>query len=293
MAPDKGTSVEFDTRLMATESIDEEQRVKRGSSGAPNVWKGLRTQVRCIEALMVRDLMARYGRGNIGFLWVLLEPMILCVGVMFVWSLIRGDDHPGINLIGFVISGYMPLTLWRHVTNQGIFGLRKNASVFYHRRMSAIDCIVSMSVLEFAGSTAALIVVIVTTITIGLIEPIRDYYSLTLGWLMMASISIGVMLLICALTEASDIWERFIQPFQYLVLPLSGSFFMVDWLPSYVQDVAWYNPTVHCYEMIRRGFIGDAVLTYSDPWYVFAWSLAITTVGLWTLERARNKTSFR
>lgn len=255
--------------------------------------EGISAQVRCIDALIVRDLMARYGRGNIGFLWVLLEPMILCVGVMFVWSLIRGDDHPGINLIGLVISGYMPLTLWRHVTNRGVFGLRNNASVFYHRRMTAIDCIISMATLEFAGSTAALAVVIAITATLGLIDPIQDYYSLALGWMMMASISFGVMLMICALTEASEIWERLIQPFQYLILPLSGSFFMVDWLPSSVQAIAWYNPTVHCYEMVRRGFIGDAVPTYSDPWYAFVWSLGIITFGLWTLERAREKTSFR
>lgn len=256
-------------------------------------WAGLKVQIRCIEALMVRDLMARYGRGNIGFLWVLLEPMILCVGVMVLWSFLKGDSEHGVNLVGLVIGGYMPLTLWRHITNRGVYALRNNASVFYHRRMSAIDCIVSMSAIEFAGSTAALIVVLSTTQALGLVDPVQDYYSLSLGWLMKAFISIGVMLIICTLTESSEIWERFVAPFQYLMLPVSGAFFMVDWMPSNVQAVAWYNPTIHCYEMVRRGLFGDSVTTVSEPWYVFVWALGLLAFGLWNLERARDKATFR
>lgn len=264
----------------------------RAATG-PVWWQGLKVQVRCIEALMIRDLMARYGRGNIGFLWVLLEPMFLCIGVMIVWSMLKGSTERGLNLVALVICGYMTLTLWRHITNRGVHALRHSVSAFYHRRISAIDCMISMNLLEIAGSTAALVIIVTTTWTLGFIEPIRDYSAFLLGWFMMASLSVGVMLVICALTESSEIWERFIQPFQYLQLPLSGAFFMVDWLPSYAQDIAWYNPTVHCYEMVRRGFFGDTIKTYADPWYAFAWAAALIVAGLWLLEHAREKASFR
>jgi hypothetical protein len=40
-------------------------------------WKGLKVQARVLNALMIRELMMRYGRGNIGFLWLIVEPMIL------------------------------------------------------------------------------------------------------------------------------------------------------------------------------------------------------------------------
>lgn len=255
--------------------------------------EGASTQLRCIEALVVRELMMRYGRGNIGFLWVLLEPMILTIGVMIIWSFIKGDSEHGVNIVALVVTGYMPLTLWRHMSNAGINALKRNASVFYHRRISAIDCILAILVLEFAGSTAALVVVVTTTWTLGLIDPIQDPSSVALGWLMMAGLSAGVSLLICALTEYSEISERFIQPFQYLMLPVSGSFFMVDWLPSDVQQIAWYSPTIHCYEKIRAGFLGESVITYSDPWYVLLWVLALFAVGLPLLQQARDAADFR
>lgn len=255
--------------------------------------RGLAIQLRCLDALMVRNLMIRYGRGNIGFLWVLLDPMILTVGVMFIWSMLKGSTEHGINLVGFVISGYMPLTLWRHITNAGLFGLSRNSSVFYHRQISAIDCLAATLALEFAGCTAAYVIVVATSMTLGFLEPFADTGAVVLGWMMMASLSIGTSLLICALTESQEFWERFIQPFQYLMLPISGSFFMVDWLPSYAQQIAWYSPLVHCYEMVRHGFFGDSVATTSEPMYVFSIALVQFVLGLWLLERAREATSFR
>ena len=90
--------------------------------GRSNPSKGrLLTKLRVLEALAVRDMMRRYGRGNLGFLWVLLEPMILTVGVMLIWSVAKGEQEHGIEIIAFVLTGYMPLTLWRHMTNGGVF----------------------------------------------------------------------------------------------------------------------------------------------------------------------------
>src|SRR5262245_54023087 len=82
--------------------------------------RGLAVQARCLKALMIRDMMMRYGRANIGFLWVILEPMILTAGVMAIWSLIRPPYEHGVQIVAIVLTGYMPLTLWRHIANAGV-----------------------------------------------------------------------------------------------------------------------------------------------------------------------------
>ena len=80
-------------------------------------WRGLKVQARVVNALMIRELMMRYGRANIGFLWLILEPMILCGGVIGLRWFIQSHEEHGISLVAFLLSGYMPLTLWRHLTN--------------------------------------------------------------------------------------------------------------------------------------------------------------------------------
>src|SRR5271169_5515465 len=88
-------------------------------------WRGLKVQARVLNALLIRELMTRYGRGNIGFLWLIVEPMILCAGVIGLRWLIQGHHEHGVPLVALLLSGYMPLTLWRHITNRGIFLLRR------------------------------------------------------------------------------------------------------------------------------------------------------------------------
>lgn len=246
--------------------------------------QSLGTKLRVLEALAVRDMMRRYGRGNLGFLWVLLEPMILTIGVMLIWSVAKGEQEHGIEIIAFVLTGYMPLTLWRHMTNGGVFLLRSNSALLYHRNISLFDVFVGRMLLEFAGTTAALIVVASTLLALGLTRPPHNIGLVALGWLMMGSLAFSCALFFCIATEYSEIWERFVQPFQYLMLPLSGCFYMVDWLPTAAQDLMLLNPTVHCFEVFRAGYLGEHVVTHYWVWYPFAWALGLLALGLRALE---------
>ena len=52
---------------------------ERHSSGGrlSDAW---RVERRVIWALMLREMMTRYGRHNIGFLWLFAEPMLFTLG---------------------------------------------------------------------------------------------------------------------------------------------------------------------------------------------------------------------
>jgi capsular polysaccharide transport system permease protein len=237
-------------------------------------------------------MMMRYGRGNIGFLWVVLEPMILTVGVMGVWSIIKQPLEHGVQILSLVLTGYMPLTLWRHLTNAGVFVFRRNIGLLYHRNISLIDTLMAQALLEFAGTTTALTVVTAVLLATGLIDPPRDIGLVAAAWALMGFYALGASLIIAVLTEYSDTAERFIQPYQYLMLPLSGTFFMVEWLPTLGQTLIWYNPSVHCFEMFRAGFFGEEVKTHYAAWYPLIWSIGLTGIGLWGLDKIRDKIHF-
>jgi capsular polysaccharide transport system permease protein len=256
------------------------------------LWRGLTVQARCIHALMIRDLMMRYGRDNIGFLWVILEPMILTVGVMTIWSVLKPPFEHGVPLILLVFTGYMILTMWRHLLNAGVSLFERNAGLLYHRHISLIDTFISRMLLEFAGTTTALVLVGTVLVDTGLIDPPHDLGIIICAWLTMALLSSSLALNFAVLTEYSMAAEKFIAPFQYFMLPLSGTFFMVEWLPSFAQTIIWYNPTVHCYEMFRAGFFGEEVRTHYSIWYPLVWSLGLMCLGIWGMDKVRNNIHF-
>ena len=168
-------------------------------------------QGRTIHALLVRDLMMRYGRSNIGFVWVILEA--------------------GIKVVELVLTGYMPLTLWRHLTGPVLGMFRSSVGMIYRRRVSLLDLLLSRQLLEIIGTTTALLVVYLFLITTGLADGFKRLDLIILGWLMMAWIGVAFGALLACWTERYEVTERFIQLLQYLNIPISGAFFLVYWLP--------------------------------------------------------------
>jgi capsular polysaccharide transport system permease protein len=249
---------------------------------------GIKVQFRCLRALMIREMMMRYGRDSLGFVWVFIEPMILCVGVMILWSLVRDPFEHGLPVAAFVFTGYMPLTLWRHITNKSVRVFRLNSNLLYHRHVSLLDVLFTGIVLEFAGTTTALFLVGATLVTTGAMDPPHDIGLIVAGWTLMGLLSAGFAAGLAIVTDTFEIAEKFIQPAQYLMLPLCGFLFMVDWLPTFAQHVAWYVPTVHCYEMIRSGFFGGTIDTYYSPWYPAVWGIGMLAASVGFMDRVRD-----
>jgi capsular polysaccharide transport system permease protein len=251
--------------------------------------RGFKVQFRVIQSLIVRDMMMRYGRNNIGFLWVVLEPMILTMGVMTLWVVAKAPIEHGVQVVALVLTGYMPLTLWRHTSNNGVGLIRNSISALYHRNLTLLDVIAARMVTEFIGTSIAFLIVYFCLLTMGFVDAIHDPGLLILGWVILGALGGGFALLVAALTEYYESAERFVQPFQYLLIPLSGTFFMVDWLPTKAQQYILYNPLVHCYELFRAGFWGPSVTTHYDISYPAIWVIGLVAIGLRMLDAAREQ----
>ena len=265
--------------------------VSTNARGRSQFITGLKIQARVLGALIMREMLIRYGRENIGFLWLALEPMILTAGVMVMWTLMRHEAH-GLTIAAFVLSGYMPLTLWRHISGHAVSCLRQNLPLMYHRQIRLADTLIARGLLEVAGTTAALIIVYTVARLANIIPPYQDLGPLLAGWLFMAWFSFAVGLIFAAGSERFEFVEKFVSPFQYLTLPIGGMFFMVAWLPSGPQKLALYVPTVHCFELFRAGFFGDTVQTFYDIGYITKCCLFTTAVGLFLVNMARNHIKF-
>lgn len=67
--------------------------------------RALRIQMGVIGALMMRDLHTRFGRRNLGFVWLFVEPALLGVFVATI-RVLRDRVLPGgVNIISFAVIG--------------------------------------------------------------------------------------------------------------------------------------------------------------------------------------------
>ena len=240
----------------------------------------VRLQSRIIWALLLRELATRYGRNNIGFLWVAGEPMLFCFGVIVMWSLIRPPFEHGIGVVPFTVTGYLPLTLLRHVLGQGIPCLRVNSNLLYHKQISVLKLFICRSLLEVVGITAAFFVVTTTMCLMGYMEPPKNIGLVYMGWFLLAWIVFGMAMIFGCLAQLSDVVERAMNLLTYIMIPMTGTFYMIAWIPYKYRSTVEKIPLVNCMEMIRKGFFGEFTPAYYRPGYTVAWALCLTFVGL-------------
>ena len=225
-------------------------------------------QLRVIWALICREMQTRYGRDNIGFLWVVGEPAIFCVGVSVMWTLIRPAHEHGVPVTAFVITGYVPLTMWRHCIGRAVKAFEANGALMFHRQVTPFDVILARSFLEICGVTIAGILVSVAAIVLGFMDLPQDIGLIYLGLLFTFMFCLASALIFAALTEMSELLEKFIGAISYLSIPFSGAFAMVDWVPANYRWTLLWSPPVHASEMIRGGQFGQQVHPHYDIIYV-------------------------
>lgn len=237
-------------------------------------------QRRVIGALLLREVITRYGRHNLGFVWLFVEPMLFTLGITVMWTLADVTHGSSLPIAAFALTGYSSILLWRNCSNRIVNALAVNHSLMYHRNVRALDVYMARLLLEICGATMSLIVLTVVFATMGLMDLPDDVWTVMMGWALLAWFAVALSLLVGAASERSELIERVWHILTYLMFPLSGAAFMVDWLPKVVRELVYWVPMVHGTEMIRHGFFGSAVRTYEDPLFLIGVNAVLTLFGL-------------
>jgi ABC-type polysaccharide/polyol phosphate export permease len=257
--------------------------------GETSFGESLAIQWRSICALLMREIMTRYGRHNIGFFWLFVEPSIFAIGVTITRVLLHEGNKLGIPIASFTFSGYCTILLWRNCGNHCSRCIYPNSALLYHRNVRVIDVLLSRIILEISGCAMSFVMLTPLLVFIGFIPAPHDVWLVVEGYLMNAWFAFSLAIWVCAFTETSELFERLWHPVTYLMLPISGFPIMVSWLPLKYQSLALKMPMVNGCEMLRDGFFGNMVrCQYSVP-YLSCWCLGLMLVGLVMLKGvARN-----
>jgi capsular polysaccharide transport system permease protein len=245
-----------------------------------------RMQLRVIGALIIREMHTRFGRHRLGYLWLFFEPLLLGAMIAIIHNT-RGADSVRGNFEFFAI-GYIMFFLFRGIINRASGTIGANRSLLFHRQVTLPDLFYARHLIEVIACTGVMVVFSVAAIAMGGTFPDSPVKMLcAMGLMGLLGQSIG--LVVGAATSEWDGLERLVHAMSYLMLPFSGLFFMVEWLPEWMQELVLWVPTVHVFEILRDGQFGDMYRPMYDLTYLFGWILVGHLVGLAGLRLARNR----
>ena len=252
--------------------------------------QALGVQARVLGALIMRELHTRYGRENVGYLWMFLEPMMLAtvIGLLHYetgHTAYGGDIKP----LPFGVLGYTTFILFRGIVSRAEGAVEANAPLLYHRSVTLLDIVLARAFLEFVAVFATFAIIMTLIVFTGLADPPARPLELMIGWALMWWFCLGHALIITAATYERRTLGRLVHPYTYFMTGLSGAFYQVGWLPPSIRPWAEWLPTTTVFETVRYGWFESANDDYAYYGYCIGFCAVTTWIGLVMLRRMRSK----
>ncbi|HCP10155.1 MAG TPA: sugar ABC transporter permease [Thermodesulfobacterium commune] len=253
----------------------------------------LKTQIRVIYALILREIITRYGRENLGFLWLFLEPVIFVAGVVILFTKFRADRgaaHFFIPIATIIFTGWLSNKLWMTSSSRVMTAIEANIGLFYHRLVRPLDVYFARIILEIVALTGTFMILSVILVSIHIINSPASYFHIVSGWYLMAWFTIAFSLIISGLnTLTNNILQRIWSPINLGLFIASGTFFLVEWIPPQFRPYILLLPQVHNLEMIRYGFLGNYMHPYYNVMYSVCANIFLMLLGLMLVKLSAKK----
>jgi capsular polysaccharide transport system permease protein len=246
----------------------------------------LGSQASVIRALTLRELHTRFGRENIGYLWLIGEPMMLASVISSLHtSSLMGAGGRGMSPFAFTLVGYCLFIIFRGTFNRSDHMFESSAALLYHRMIHPLDLVIARWIVEVLGCISTLIILMTIGIMLGIADPPARPLYLFLAAFLISWLGFGLSMLVAAYTYDSHLLSRFVHPISYFMMPLSGAFVTMSFLPDWARAWMAWNPMMAIFELARYGQFESA----SDK-YLF-WRFAVCACAIptyWGLIAVRR-----
>ncbi len=262
-------------------------------TGKTSLRRSLAIQARVVHALLMRELITRYGRDNIGFLWMFAEPILFIGGMAALRSVLERGGAGDVPVIPFVLTGWSGLVLWRNMATQCMNGIVPNLTLLFHRNVTMIDLFYARMILEGASASVSFLVLLVFFISFDWIDKPDDVMVMLAGWFLLFWFGCGFGLIVAVIGDRSEPFKRMWGLITLALMMISGVFFMVDWLPKVLQEAVLWLPMVHGLEMMRKGYFGGEVVAHYDVSYIATANLVLLYFGMLLVDRTKHRLGTR
>ena len=236
---------------------------------------------RVIGALLLRELLTRYGRNNIGFLWIFLEPMLFVALMVAVRVVLRSAGYSlNIPIVAFAITGWTSMLLWRSMVGRCIGAHKANLALLHHKPVTMFDVYIARTILEFVAFSTVFVALAIGSYAMDWVPAPEDALQILCGWLLFAWFGLGLGWTVGALSERFAVVAPVWRVASFVLMICSGVFYLADSLPPNVREILLWLPMLNNLEYLRDGWFGSLFQAHYDVFYIVCCNVLLTFSGL-------------
>lgn len=238
-----------------------------------------------VHELVVRDLKVKYRRSFLGYVWSLLNPLLMMVVMTLVFSYMFRFDIPNYPL--YLICGQTLWSFFNESTNMAMYSVLQNGAlikkVYIPKYIFPLSRVFS-SFVTMSFSLAAILIVMVFTKA-----PV--YWTILLfpvPLLLLLIFSCGVGLILSALSvyfrDITHLYSVLTLAWTYLT-PI---FYPITAIPETMLPVIMNNPMYHYITFFRDLVLYGAIPQAQTWWMCIGMSAVMLAVGLWVFRKMQR-----
>ncbi len=233
------------------------------------------------KALFLREAVSRLSAGRAAWLWLLVEPLISVVFLLFIFTGFRMHTVGGINTVIWLMVGMMAFLMFRRTGTQTQNAVDANRGLFTYRQVKPIDTVLMRAALE--GFVTLLITLILFCaaalfeIDITPEDPLLVLEAFFGLWLVGMGFGLITSVVGELIPELGKISSFVMTPLYFA----SGAMIPLASISQPYRDWLMFNPVAHGLEAARLGFASY----YHAPsqlsvFYLYAFALVVIFFGL-------------
>lgn len=253
-------------------------------SGPARVNKRSFATARVILALMLREMTTKYGRSPGGYIWAILEPAGAIALLSFAFSLMMRTPSLGNSFIVFYASGYMAFSHYNTLEKSVNNALPYAAGLLRYPVVTWLDAILARFFINALTNVLNAIVIIWGALYFSGESMMVDFWPMVEAMAAGSVLALGMGTLDAFLLGMSPLYRSIYKIITRPLMIMSAVLFIVEDLPSTIQDIIWYNPLVHITGLMRAGVYATYDPQYISLPYVFTIAMVSLTIGLFFLR---------
>ncbi|MEI4474167.1 ABC transporter permease [Frigidibacter sp. MR17.24] len=244
--------------------------------------------LRVLGALMIREMITRYGRSWGGYVWAIVEPLGIITVLSIGLSQLLAAPALGKSFLLFYATGYLPFYFFSNCAEQAGSAVAVNRELMQLPGVTPLAAILArffLTLLTLAVVGTIILAVVALTLREGLRFDIARALQ-GLGCAALLGLGMGVMNAVTF--PFVPIWRQLWGLIRVPLMLTSGIFYTFGTLPAHVQAILWWNPVLHCIGAMRGAFYIGYRDDYVALGYVVAVALSLLILGLALLGRHQH-----
>lgn len=253
--------------------------------------RGLNEQRQVIYALLLRELLTRFGSSRIGFVTIFTEPAVYLMIMLLIRSA-GGMVAPfGVDSMLFVATGIIPFLMFRSTCQKCIACPSANKALLFITEIKLNDAFFARIILEFVIYTAMLWITVTVLFAAGHTTRIESSMGVIYACFALTLFSGGAGLCLAALVGLIPQLQTLVSVFMRIMIMISGAIFSVFVFPPEVREYLTWNPLLHVLEYIRSSFfpVYESDITKGSLSYVWKVTGVLWFFGLILVRRIRSR----